>query len=316
MKYKIKNLECYMIISRNKSTILKGLAILSVFISHYGILSQVAATGVAVFLFLSGYGLEKSTSKNGLDSFWKKRIRSVYIPYWIVTITFTILLALTSNFSLYDYIKYISIINFDSKIDPTMWYVTYLTLCYFIFYIINKHIKNNIPFAYLISPFILLLVTQPSFGSSYGVILYFPYFFFGALFARYSALIKKDIPSKAVFTLVILTILTMYFSITHVYTPTYFMSILLSTITLILLPDKLFNKGFISSKMLKIGNISYELYLIEGVMLMTINGSLMKYIHEGYIRIPIIFISTIILSLILKKIIDSSIINKIKLNIN
>ncbi|KJG13269.1 hypothetical protein UB38_10895 [Photobacterium iliopiscarium] len=62
-----------MIISRNKSTILKGLAILSVFISHYGILSQVAATGVAVFFILIWLWFRKINIKKWIRFILEKK---------------------------------------------------------------------------------------------------------------------------------------------------------------------------------------------------------------------------------------------------
>lgn len=46
----------------------------------------IAGVGVALFLICSGYGLEMSYSKNGLNGLWKKRILRLCIPFWIVQI--------------------------------------------------------------------------------------------------------------------------------------------------------------------------------------------------------------------------------------
>ena len=79
--------------NRNFSTVLRGLAILTVVWAHaggkdYGIegIQWVAGIGVCIFLICSGFGLNESFKKSQLKDFWKKRIISVLIPYYIVYI--------------------------------------------------------------------------------------------------------------------------------------------------------------------------------------------------------------------------------------
>lgn len=88
---------------RNYTTAIKGFSILTVVWAHSGAMLSVggiqfvAGIGVALFLMCSGYGLEISYEKNGLEEFWKKRLLSVCLPFWVVelvglfaTATFTI----------------------------------------------------------------------------------------------------------------------------------------------------------------------------------------------------------------------------------
>ncbi|PWL57990.1 MAG: hypothetical protein DBY37_11925 [Desulfovibrionaceae bacterium] len=99
----IKKSEKYQWMDRNYTTAIKGFSILTVVWAHSGAMLSVggiqfvAGIGVALFLMCSGYGLEISYEKNGLEEFWKKRLLSVCLPFWVVelvglfaTATFTI----------------------------------------------------------------------------------------------------------------------------------------------------------------------------------------------------------------------------------
>ena len=86
----IKKSEKYQWMDRNYTTAIKGFSILTVVWAHSGAMLSVggiqfvAGIGVALFLMCSGYGLEISYEKNGLEEFWKKRLLSVCLPFWVV----------------------------------------------------------------------------------------------------------------------------------------------------------------------------------------------------------------------------------------
>ena len=42
------------------------------------------SVAVAVFLFISGFGINESYKINGINSFWKKRFLRVIIPCWTI----------------------------------------------------------------------------------------------------------------------------------------------------------------------------------------------------------------------------------------
>jgi peptidoglycan/LPS O-acetylase OafA/YrhL len=83
---------------------LKGLAILAVVFSHIGYflvsdhrflfpLSTISGVAVDLFLFLSGFGLTISTLKKGGSAvnFYLKRLPRLFIPFWIVLVSFLLL---------------------------------------------------------------------------------------------------------------------------------------------------------------------------------------------------------------------------------
>lgn len=73
-------------LSLDTSTILRGIAILLVIFQHFGgsfgtnLLTPLGGTGVAIFLVLSGFGLNESFKKKGLDYYWRNRTIRVFIP--------------------------------------------------------------------------------------------------------------------------------------------------------------------------------------------------------------------------------------------
>lgn len=116
----------------NATTALKGLAILIIMIHHVGVngyycgyFHPLGGIGVAMFLFLSGYGITESYKKNKLTNFWKKKITRLFIPYiiWIP------LYYITMYYSILGSPKYFNII-------PRYWFIEYLFIMYLIFYFI------------------------------------------------------------------------------------------------------------------------------------------------------------------------------------
>ena len=101
--------------------------------SNLNVLNWGGGVGVAIFLILSGYGLTESYLSEGrIDSkkFWKKRICTVMIPYWIIMVIQKVLDRIL--FKRYIGVKetLLSIIGYNDytrmeSIDSTMWYITF-----------------------------------------------------------------------------------------------------------------------------------------------------------------------------------------------
>ena len=69
---------------------IKGLAIACIVYGHLGnffgirYLTPLGSIGVAMFLVVSGYGINESWKKNGPHAYWRKRIVSVFLPYAVI----------------------------------------------------------------------------------------------------------------------------------------------------------------------------------------------------------------------------------------
>lgn len=130
MNLETNNLNNNLFADINTTTALKGIAILIIIIHHVGVNSffcnyfnPLGGIGVAMFLFLSGYGISESYKKNLLSHFWRKKISRILIPY-LIWIPFYYI---AMHFSILASPQYFEII-------PRFWFIEYLLIMYAAFY--------------------------------------------------------------------------------------------------------------------------------------------------------------------------------------
>lgn len=146
-------------ISKNTSTILKGLAIIAVVAGHLGLIPRGGTMGVSIFLVLSGYGITKSWKDHEYLRYWRKRIVTVWFPYFLWTL-FLLVVCLICNYyrlhgmNWYDFILTLLGLHPTPILDPTMWYIPYIFLCYLI-------------------AFVTYIMFPDSKKRSYGIVLFF-----------------------------------------------------------------------------------------------------------------------------------------------
>jgi len=136
------------LLSRIQTDQLKGIAILLVILGHLWVhviksntILVFSGEAVALFLFLSGYGLtiSKKNKRPSLKDFFGARIKRVMVPYWIITILLIFLdyLILKRTYSYNNLIFTFLGINVNpvtKHIDYVRWYITLLLLWYIIFF--------------------------------------------------------------------------------------------------------------------------------------------------------------------------------------
>ena len=139
----IKKTENYQWMDRNYTTAIKGFSILTVVWAHSGArlsvggIQFIAGIGVALFLMCSGYGLEVSYEKNGLNGFWKKRLLGVCLPFWVVEL---VGLFATGTFTSKTYLLDFCFLKPATSYG---WFMGYIVICYLIFYAVKKLIKEK-----------------------------------------------------------------------------------------------------------------------------------------------------------------------------
>ena len=266
-------------ISREQSNTLRAIAIIMVLVGHgfsrlgesnLDILKWGGGCGVAIFLILSGYGMSESYKKNGLQfkNYWKKRIVVVMIPYWCVMI----LQSFIDYFLLHRRMKaglwllsFCGYSDYDSLegIDPTMWYITFIMVCYFIFFVVFKipRISDNIKVAILLSIFILGFANKMILTTDW----YINYFSFpiGVLVSIYGEKINDWMKNIviAVSLLVFVGISTGYYSEKMSISNIELIYSMFGGLFFVFCNIKL-NKRLIA----KIGEASYAIYLVEGLV--------------------------------------------------
>ena len=119
-------------LDRRKSTILRGIAIFYVLLGHAGYFYWGGAGGVALFLMLSGYGLDRSNEVNGLEGFWRKRALKVWLPYVLVGIFNVVALRAEGALQI---LCSVTGLDLGRNIDRSMWYISYILLWYVLFYL-------------------------------------------------------------------------------------------------------------------------------------------------------------------------------------
>ena len=129
--------------NRNYTTAIKGFSILTVVWAHSGArlsiggIQFIAGIGVALFLMCSGYGLEISYEKNGLEGFWKKRLLGVCLPFWTVELVGALA---TGRFSIKTYLLDFCFLKPATSYG---WFMGYIVICYLIFYAVKRLIKDG-----------------------------------------------------------------------------------------------------------------------------------------------------------------------------
>ena len=120
-------------LSKQKSKMIKAIAIVFVIMSHTGTFPWGGLIGVHLFLITSGYGIYCSL-ENKKEHYWIKRVRLVYMPYLFCTVLFLLIrfFILKESYGLIRIIISLLGMDFGLNIDPTMWYISYIFACYFI----------------------------------------------------------------------------------------------------------------------------------------------------------------------------------------
>lgn len=121
--------------TRECTTTLKGIAIVLVIFGHRGLIDGAGSWGVHIFLVLSGYGIFKSALSKGMNGYWRSRIVGVLIPYVLFSV-----LQLGLSFTLGERVGVGNVLctltglDFGFNVDPTMWYISFIFVCYAVFF--------------------------------------------------------------------------------------------------------------------------------------------------------------------------------------
>ena len=294
------------IANRNCTTTLRGIAILIIMIGHVGVsgfdcrlFNPFGGIGVAMFLFLSGYGLTESFKKNGLNHFWRKKVIRIVIPYIIWIPIYHLAIRLSPLGSMH-----------HLEIIPRYWFIEYLLITYILFYFLFHYYSKQAIIVMGIIGIISVIVlsnlrAEQSFSFLAGIIFsHHKYYFKNS--SKYkictvacifftvgiTALLIKQLPLLRVYDLE-----SLQFKILNLFIKLPLgLSILFFTFAL--KPNG--TKGITA-----IGNISYELYLTHVSFFMTIAGRLLYLI--------VFVVQTFVLAYIIHYL-NKSILNKNRAN--
>ena len=119
---------------------MRGVAILLVLLCHVsGTMGTVVFTpcggiGVALFLFLSGYGLNESFKRAGLRHYWRKKVARVLFPYFVV-ISLIYLFEGRDFFSLQYVLEILGL-------KTSYWYIAFLVKWYVAYWLASRFLPR------------------------------------------------------------------------------------------------------------------------------------------------------------------------------
>lgn len=119
---------------------LRGIAILLIMGSHIVStmgnvrwITPFGGIGVALFLFLSGFGCNESYKRKGLEVFWRKRIKRVLLPYAIVI---TLVYVFKQKWNLVSWLLEIT------GLCTSFWFIAFMMKWYIAFWVTTKFIPR------------------------------------------------------------------------------------------------------------------------------------------------------------------------------
>ena len=161
----IKHKTYNFVINKDLSTEIKGIAIMFVILGHMNYIDCAGAWGVHLFLLISGYGIAISLEKKGQKEYWLRRIKSVYLPYLLVTLIFLVVrLLINEKLSSLDVAISLIGLDFGRNLDQTMWYISYIFAWYGIAWLLYT-LRNKKYFCICVSAFALLLMAALGYTS-------------------------------------------------------------------------------------------------------------------------------------------------------
>ena len=122
-------------LDRDAGNMLRGIAILLVMLGHTKIVRMGGAGGVALFLILSGYGLNCSCESKGPKGYWLRRIKTVWLPYFFVGVLDVFLLKPRGAGPV---LCTLAGLDLGMIADPTMWYISYVFFWYLAYYVLAR----------------------------------------------------------------------------------------------------------------------------------------------------------------------------------
>lgn len=142
-------------ITKEQSCILKAISIIAIILCHFWgwiyeppmIVARISGSfcqvGVFMFLFLSGYGIMSSYKVNGIDRYWAKRLNKIYIPFVMVSIPQLLMEIWKYKDNIGDmFIRstFLSALGLypNNLLDGTLWFIPFILLQYLIFWISFK----------------------------------------------------------------------------------------------------------------------------------------------------------------------------------
>ena len=167
--------------------------------NHYLVndLGKCAKLCVAIFVFLSGYGLCHNAEKHGIElkKYYWRRFTKLYLNFWFVFLIFVPISVCFFNYPLEqaygEHVVFKLILDFFGVINcfgwfgynPTWWFYSAIIVLYVSFPLLYRMVSTD---KTMLAVFACVLIYFIPIGALTGVKSYFPSFLLGILYCRFN----------------------------------------------------------------------------------------------------------------------------------
>lgn len=314
-------------IEKIQSIHIKGLFSLLIMLGHIFVEKQITKSNidilitspgflyVGMFFFYSGFGIAQGYKNNSsyLNNFLQKKIQKVYIPFVLMNIIYYFVLKIFLEFRKFSFIEFCKDILGFSLINGISWYIIAILYFYFIFYLSFKYFYRIRYILFLSFMFLYTLICiYLNKNASWWYISIIP-IFIGIIYSEKEESIRKILKKYYYLILIGVVLLFNIFYFIRFNKIAYFLGIelndkinilfgMLAVIFFVFLVLLVLMKIKIENIVtLKLGEISFEIYLYHGLFLKLFLSDKI-FIKNEYIYIILCVVCTLILSLFIKKI--------------
>ena len=297
---------------KKQTAMLKGLLALSVIFHHlsqqtntmwiFEIFKELGGQLVSAFFFISGYGLLASilSNKNYLDSFLKKRLLKVVVPFPLAIFAFLLSRLIDGDDLTFSGV-FVPLLHGDTNhLLPYSWYVFVLIFFYLLFFISFRKISDLRDSLILILLFSILLIFVLKTFSFDGWWYQSTFGFFAGVLCKKT---EKNIYALMKETKYRLSIFVIVLALIKLFGRDHFVSYGLYPCLIYLMFIHV--KIPILKPLVRMGNISYEIYLLQGIAITLLRGNNL-FLTNDYVYIATCVLVTIPLAalfhILLKKI--------------
>jgi peptidoglycan/LPS O-acetylase OafA/YrhL len=159
--------------SENQTAQVRGLAIILIILNHicyytdpvpsmYQIWTKCGMIGVSIFLILSGYGISLSISNKGIDNFFQKRAKKIFIPLFLSLLFLQILRVILTDDET-SLIEALLKIPFSMmELDTKTWFIIFILFWYCLLYYSHRLNLSKTQILCILFLTSIILVSIPS----------------------------------------------------------------------------------------------------------------------------------------------------------
>ena len=232
----------------------------------YLLSQQLGYSGVAIFFFLSGYGLMQSEKKKSLQpkEFFQRRFLKIYSPYLFITLVWLPIFYFVNKTNDINITGIIYDLFWDGR-DNVLWFIKILLFLYITFYIFSRLNRINMSYGIISLLIMTLLVCFISYYTigNYSYIS-IPIFSIGIIYSIYQD--KALTLQNPFLTTIILASIIIGISALLCSNIFFMMQALINYIIILLFI--IYKDKISTNKENRLENISYDIYLTHNKVLM------------------------------------------------